>query len=107
LGFLELVGEFLELLAQLALKLEASCDGFRIVLGAGRVQRAATAEHGLLDLLGDDGADFPEIFPDGLNLQRGAEEKFQVALKITRSLAGLGRIEAFADEMMHVDLCML
>jgi hypothetical protein len=58
---------------------------------------------GFLDLLGDDRADFAEVFTDGLDLERGAEQKFQITFEVAGSLARLSGIEASADEMVDVN----
>ena len=43
----------------------------------------APSEHGLFDLLGDDGADFAEVFADRLDLQRHPHQELQVGFHVT------------------------
>ena len=59
-GVGELVVEFLELNAEVALELEHLARGIGVALGFHRIERATLTEHGFLDLIGDDGADFAQ-----------------------------------------------
>jgi hypothetical protein len=77
-GFVQLVGVAAGEFADVLLEPEQALDGLVFALGAGGVQAAALAEHGLLHLLGDDGADFAQVFADLLDLLGGAVEEFQV-----------------------------
>lgn len=88
LGFAELIGEFEQLLAELALKLEHGPDRFAVAFGARRVEHAPTPEHGFLDLLGNHRADLAEVFTDGFDLERGAHQEFEVAFQIDLPRAG-------------------
>ena len=49
-GILQLLSQFFQLLAELPLELEHRSHGLRFALGARRVESAAAAQHGLLDL---------------------------------------------------------
>jgi hypothetical protein len=95
------------LLAELALELEHRPSRAGVGFGAGGVECAAAAEHGFLNLIGDDRPDFPEILSDVLDLDCSAEEKFEVAFEIAGGLAGLGGVEALADEVEDIDLVVL
>ena len=76
---------------------------FGFALGSQSVEGAAATKHGFLDLVGNDWPDFAQVFADGFDLERGAQQKFKVALQIARCLAWLCRIESRTDEMMDVD----
>ncbi|MCG3777236.1 MAG: hypothetical protein JW395_4112 [Nitrospira sp.] len=71
LGFVQLRCELFQLLAQLALELEHSPHRFGFLLSSGGIESSTAAEHGFLDLTGDDGTNFTEIFPDCFDLECG------------------------------------
>ena len=57
--------------------------------------------------LGDDRSDLAEVFADGFDLQRGAQEKLQIAFQVAGGLPRFGFAEAVADEVVDVHLRML
>ena len=95
------------MLAQLALELEHPANGFGFLLGAGGVEPVAAAQHGFLDLAGDDGADFAEVFADGFHLEGGTHEEFQIAFQVADLAGDTGGVEAVADEVMDMHLVRL
>ena len=82
LGFVQLVGELFQLIAELALEFEHAAYGLGLVLGASRIEEPTTAQHGFFDLARYDWTDFAQIFADGLDFKRCAHEKFQVGFEI-------------------------
>ena len=77
-GFVKLLGVAAGEFADVLFEAEQAFDRLVLALGAGGVQAAALAEHGFFHLLGNDGADFAQIFADLLDLLGGAVEKLQV-----------------------------
>ncbi len=64
---MQLVGQRLDLLGQIALELEQLLYRLELGLGPLRVEPGPAAEHGLLDLIGDHRPDLAEIFADYLH----------------------------------------
>src|ERR1035437_1992903 len=63
-GFIKLSGVRAGDLTDVLFEAEQALDGLVLALGAGGVQAAALAQHGLLHLFGDDGADLAQVFAD-------------------------------------------
>jgi hypothetical protein len=105
-GFVKLIGVAAGEFADVLLEAEQALDGLIFALGAGGIQAAALAEHGLLHLLGDHGADFAKVFADLLDLLGGAVEELQVGGEGGAGTFGEFGIlaEAGSDEVIHLHL---
>ncbi len=75
-------------LAQIALEAKHPPHTIRFALGGSCVKLSTLPEHSLFHLLGDNGSDFAEIFPNGVYFQGGAHQEFQIAFKIARRYPG-------------------
>ena len=104
LGFMQLGGECFQLTPQIALEFEHAPHRLGLLLGAGGVEAAAAAEHGFFDLAGNDGADLAEVFADGLYLESGTHQEFQIGLQVANLAGGAGSVETAADEMVDMHL---
>jgi hypothetical protein len=67
-----------------------SPDGLGIALGTVGVELTALAKHGLFHLLGDYRADLAEVLPDGVDLDCGAHQEFEIAFQVARLGGGSG-----------------
>ena len=83
---MQLIHQLLDLPGQVALKLEQSAHRLGLCLRLTGVQAGAAAEHGVGNLVGDDGADLVEVFPDGLDLADGPHQEFEVGFEIVSDL---------------------
>ena len=103
---MQLLSQFFQLLAELALELEHRSHWLRFALGARRVESAAPAQHGLFNLACDDRSDFAEIFANRFDLQRCAQEELQIAFQVAGRLPRFGFVKSGADEVVDVHLRM-
>jgi hypothetical protein len=105
LRVMQLRGQPLHLLAELP---QHSSRRFSFLLGQSSVQSAPTAEHCLLDLRSDDGANPAEILANGFNFESGAHEEFEISLQVADLARGVRSVEPLPDEVKDVDLvCLL
>src|SRR5690349_1018149 len=72
-----------------------------IALRSGCIQNHPLAEHRFLDLFRNHGADLPEVLADGVHLESGMHQEFEVAFQLAWLLHPLSIFfETLTDEMV-------